>query len=108
MAATIPFVQVKPERPHKDNDGHGIISAVCMDILYLGASVVKLYDPDSDTTQSYQDGITEAFMVVRRDGDTPHGRKSMGGITKHYRVASHPEVVRANLDDNAKQLFCEL
>ena len=54
-----------------------------MDVLYLGVSVVKLYDADSDTTQSYEHGIKKAFMEVRRDGGTPHGSKSMGGITRH-------------------------
>ena len=42
--------------------------------------MVKLYDADSDTAHSGEDGIKKAFMEVRREGDTPHGSKSMGGI----------------------------
>ena len=105
MATTLPsFEYTLRDFTNASNDMANI-SAVRMDLQYLGVSVIKVHDVDSDMAQSYETGIQKAFRELRPDGGTAHGSKSMAGITKHYGVASHPEVVRARLDDAAKGVF---
>ena len=78
------------------------------DLRTVGVSVVRLYDEDSEEMDAYKQALSEAARSICQDGGTPHGSRGMGGITKHYGLASSKAVVRARLDQRAKMVFSVL
>ena len=37
---------------------------------------------------TYNQALSEAARSIHQDGRTPHGSRGMGGVTKHYGLAS--------------------
>lgn len=72
------------------------------DLKRDGVSVVTLYDADDPLLDDYERGMDECAVMLRTDGGTPHGGKGMGGITKGYGGACHPDVARVRLDSKAR------
>ena len=68
------------------------------DLPTVGVSVVRLYDEDSEEMDAYEQALSEAARSICQDGGTPHGSRGMGGITKHYGLASSKAVISARLD----------
>ena len=71
-------------------------------------SVIRLYDEDSDKMEGYERSLCEAALSIRPDDCTPHGSRGMGGITKHYGLASSRAVALIRLDERAKAVFSAL
>ena len=78
------------------------------DLRTVSVSVVRLYDEDSEEMDAYEQALSEAARSIRQDGGAPHGSRGMGGITRHYGLASSKAIVRARLDQMAKMVFSVL
>ena len=74
------------------------------DLKQKGVCVVKLYDEDDPIMDAYDEGMKECLKMLRPGGGSANGGKGMGGITKRYGAACHPEVAKIRLDERARQV----
>ena len=79
--------------------------ALRSDLLATGIAGVRLYGPEDPVVVSYASNIDETAMLVRPDGGTAHGSRSMAGITKRWGAATHPKVWDVRLDSRARRVF---